>query len=93
MCAKDNLKNNNAPPCRRSGGRCQLEHQLLPQNRFVWDFFWAMEALGFNGAVEYYRHSLIFKSEYDHGSFFERLRIIKTHVEKWRAEEIKNITS
>jgi hypothetical protein len=88
VCHNQYRENKQNPPCLRDG--CHLAEKLEPENIPVWRFFWAMDQMGYDYAKDHFRSVLQFDSEFDHGSFYERLNLLKRKVEALRYERIKN---
>jgi len=60
--------------------------ELLPENHDVWEFFWDAELLGYEVATTFHH---IVLTRYEADLFFEKFKLLKTDLEKWRAEEAK----
>lgn len=68
---------------------CMMPVTLRPENRTIWNFFWSMDAMGFDFAAHQFA-PLRFSGEYERGRFYECIYLLRNTVEQLRAEAVKN---
>ena len=85
VCHSQHDRNKSVPNC----GDCNLLC-LYSANILAWEFFWTMDSLGYEYAMQHYRHLLHFRGEWEHGAFFEKVWILKRKVEQMRAEKLRD---
>jgi len=88
-CRTQAAANKSKPPCRRDDFRCFMEARvnLAAANVLVWNFFWSMDAIGWEFALSHYQPQ--FETDFDRDLFNEKLFYLKNKITHLRNEKMK----
>ena len=88
-CRSQAAANKSNPPCRRDDHRCFMEGRVNidPGNVLAWNFFWSMEANGWEFALSHYHPQ--FATGYERDLFHEKLFHLKNQITHLRNEKMK----